>query len=234
MKRLLTRYVPLVLATAVTSACALTQTDSLSHEQQLWQNVYPYGEAQFEKNNIELISTENWFYLTKKKYSDFVLELDVKMPDADEYSNSGIIFRAQTKPFEDGKGQYAYGYQAEVDPSDRKWSGGLYEQGTERQWLHPLHDTRSAPDEDFKKNLSPQWSSEKANAYKHLQWNHYKISAIGPEIKIWLNGVLTTHVIDTKSSTGFIGIQHHGSELYKKTGNKQNRVLFRNIQITEQ
>ena len=65
------------------------------------------------------------------------MEAEVKMPDVTEYSNSGIIFRAQLNG-EKGK-QQAMGYQAEVDPSDRKWSGGLYDQAR-RQWLHPLHE----------------------------------------------------------------------------------------------
>ncbi|MCU4677619.1 DUF1080 domain-containing protein [Catenovulum sp. 2E275] len=218
---------------ALLTSCATPKPQTPSLDQTRWQNVYPYGQAEFINGTIELISTDNWFYLTKQSYRDFELELDVKMPDTTEYSNSGIIFRAQIKPFESGHGFYAYGYQAEVDPSDRKWSGGLYEQATQRQWLYPLHPTRSAPDSDFKQNLLGEWSSQQANAYQHLAWNHYKIKAVGPEIKIWVNGVLTTHVIDNKSAEGFIGIQHHGSELFKKTGDKRNKVVFKNITITE-
>ena len=40
----------------------------------------------------------------------------------------------------------AWGYQAEVDPSERKWSGGLYDEGR-RKWLWPGRDaTTDVPD----------------------------------------------------------------------------------------
>lgn len=210
------------------NVAAETLSDSLEH----WKNVYPYGEVKKSGENLELISTGNWFLLSKKRYSDFIIEADVKMPTVDkEYSNSGIIFRAQVGTKKDGT-QYAYGYQAEVDPSERKWSGGLYEQGTARQWLFPLHEKRSKPGKQFKKNLSPEWTEEKANAYKHTQWNHYKIKAQGEHIQIWVNGVLTVDVIDSNLSEGHIGIQHHGSAKFKKQGDRTNTVLFKNIQIS--
>ncbi len=210
------------------TAAAETLSDSLDN----WKNVYPYGEVKKSGESLALISTGNWFLLSKARYSDFILEADVKMPAVDkEYSNSGIIFRAQVGTKKDGT-QYAYGYQAEVDPSDRKWSGGLYEQGTARQWLFPQHKTRSKPGEKFKKNLSPEWTDKKANAYKHTQWNHYKIKAQGEHIQIWVNDVLTVDVIDSNLSEGHVGIQHHGSAKFKNHGDRTNTVLFKNIQIT--
>jgi hypothetical protein len=194
-------------------------------------NVYAYGKATVTADGVvELNAPANFFLLTQKRYSNFILEAEVKMPDVTEYSNSGIIFRAQVI----GKkgNQQAMGYQAEVDPSDRKWSGGLYDQAR-RQWLHPLHEIRSNPDEDFKQNLSPQWSEERAKAYKHLAWNKYRIECRDDDIKIYLNGVLTTHVKDSKDAEGHIGLQHHGSEEFKQTGTTINVVRFRNVFITE-
>lgn len=200
----------------------------------LWMNVSSFGEAHWLGREIHLLSTDNWFFLTKKRYSDFELELEVLVPQLDdEYVNSGIIFRAQTEYSEDTHSQYAYGYQAEVDPSDRRWSGGLYEQATKRQWLFPLHAERSNPGEHFKENYSPEWSEEKSAAFKAGEWNHYKIRAQGPEIKIWLNGVLTTHVKDTHLSEGHIGIQHHGSTSFAERGDTRNTVKFRAIEIRE-
>jgi len=194
-----------------------------------WQNVYNDGEAKIVGDEIHLISTKNWFYLSKDRFGDFELEAEVLMPDVEEYSNSGFIFRAQVGEKENGR--YAYGYQAEVDPSDRKWSGGLYDQGTERKWLHPIHPERSKPDEHFRQNLSGEWDETKSNAYQHLEWNHYKVRAVGSEIKIWVNGVLTTNVIDTTRSEGHIGIQHHGSKAFVASGDRTNTVRFRNIQV---
>ncbi|WP_111977420.1 3-keto-disaccharide hydrolase [Algibacillus agarilyticus] len=223
------------LAIANVAGCANIESNTekrLDTDLTLWQNVYNDGEAKIVDGEIHLISKGNWFYLTQQPYTDFIFEAEVKMPKTTEYSNSGIIFRAQVGEHPT-KGAFAYGYQAEVDPSPRKWSGGLYDQGTPRKWLHPIHPKRSAPDADFKQNLSPEWNDEKANAYKHLEWNKYKIQAKGSDIKIWVNGILTTHVIDTKAKSGFIGIQHHGSQAFKQKQDRSNLVRFRNIVITE-
>ena len=193
-------------------------------------NVYDYGSAEYKNNELVLRSTGNWFYLTNKTYKDFIFTAEVLMPDVTEYSNAGFIFRAQVK--ETDKGKVAIGYQAEVDPSPRKWSGGLYDQGR-RQWLYPEHKTRSQKDEKFEKSFLPEWSPKQANAYKHLQWNKYKIVAVGNEIKIYVNGILTTHVLDSTDAEGFIGLQHHGSEKLKATGDTDNIVKYRNVFVTE-
>lgn len=120
----------------------------LDEELTQFQNIYNYGEAKFQAGELILKSTGNWFFTTKKKYRDFILTAEIKMPDVKEYSNSGIMFRGEPKLGKNGI--EAMGYQAEVDPSARKWSGGFYDQGR-RKWLNPLHDTRSNPDEDFVK-----------------------------------------------------------------------------------
>lgn len=196
-----------------------------------FQNVYPYGTASVKEGVVELNSTGNFFLLTKSTYRNFILQAEVKMPDVGEYHNSGIIFRAQLKPTDNGYHE-AMGYQAEVDPSDRKWSGGLYDQAR-RAWLHPTHPTRSHPDEHFFRNVTPQWTHERSEAYKPLEWNKYRIEARGSNIKIFLNDVLTTHVIDTKDAQGFIGLQHHGSKALVETGKTQNVVYFKNVTIEE-
>jgi hypothetical protein len=196
-----------------------------------FQNVYDYGQAEVVNDIIEIYSTGNFFLLTKKKYKNFIFKAEIKMPDIKEYNNSGIIFRAQLKDTKDGF-QEAVGYQAEVDPSDRKWSGGLYDQAR-RDWLHPTHPTRSHPDHHFIRNVLDGWTEEHSNAYKPKAWNQYRIECRGSNIKIYLNGVLTTHVIDTKDAEGFIGLQHHGSKELKSAGKTDNIVLFRNVTIKE-
>lgn len=193
-------------------------------------NIYDYGRAEFVNGELLLTSTANWFFTTKKSYRNFILTAEVKMPDVTEYSNSGILFRGEIK--QGSKGIEAMGYQAEIDPSERKWSGGFYDQGR-RKWLNPIHQQRSHPDEDFIKNYLPQWTKEMANAYKHVAWNKYRIECRGNELKIYVNEVLTTHVLDAKTNSGFIGFQHHGSKTLKETGTTTNIVRFRNIYITE-
>ena len=193
-------------------------------------NVYNDGQYELKDGVVHMTSKKNFFFPTKKRYADFILEYEVKMPDVEEYSNSGLIFRAQIK--EDKKGKSVIGYQAEVDPSERAWSGGLYDQGR-RGWLYPKHAKRSKPDADFKGSQLPEWTEEKKKVYKHLEWNKYRVECRGSDIKIFLNGTLMTHVIDTKDAEGHIAIQHHGSKEFAKTGKTKNMVQFRNITIQE-
>lgn len=196
-----------------------------------FQNVYDYGKAEVINDEIQLYSTGNFFLLTKKVYKNFIFNAEVKMPNVEEYSNSGIIFRGQLKPTKDGY-QEAVGYQAEVDPSDRKWSGGLYDQAR-RDWLYPVHPTRSHPDHHFIRSVLGEWTAKQASAYRPGEWNAYRIECRGSNIKIYLNDILTTHVIDTKDAEGFIGIQHHGSKALKSAGTTDNVVRFRNLTIRE-
>lgn len=221
------------LAGSLLSGTAFADKSELTADPNLWMNVTAFGEAHRVGSELHLLSTGNWFYLTKKRYEDFELTLEVQVPQLEEYVNSGIMFRGQIAYEGDIESYYAYGYQAEVDPSGRRWSGGLYEQATEREWLFPRHTERSEPGEHFQENHSPEWTQEKARAFRVGQWNHYRIRAEGPELKIWVNDVLTTHVIDTRFSEGHIGLQHHGSEAFAERGSTANTIKFRKIIIKE-
>lgn len=222
-----------VLVGLLLSFSARAGSVDVTDNPQLWMNVSAFGEAHWAAGEIHLISTDNWFLLSKKRYRDFELELEVKLPQPEEYVNSGAMFRGQIAYDPAIESYYAYGYQAEVDPSERRWSGGLCEQATEREWLFPRHPERSAPGEHFKANHSPQWTPAKAKAFNPGAWNHYKIRALGPEIIVWVNGVLTTAVTDTKFAEGHIGLQHHGSAAYASSGDTANTIQFRRIRITE-
>ncbi len=153
---------------------------------------------------------------TEKEYGDFILELDFKVdPDL----NSGIQIRCHK--FNEGDEQpakgktarpgHVYGYSVEIDPSDRAWSGGLYE-GGHRGWLKDLTDNPAA-----------------RYAFKQNQWNHFRIEAIGDRFRTWINGVPAIDVRDGETASGFIGIQVHG--LGDSPAKKQVRV--RNIRIQE-
>ena len=222
------KLLSLFTALLMLSACSSTQPlldESLSN----FNNVYDDGEARFVDGELHLISEKNWFFSTQKVYEDFILEAEVKMPDTSEYSNSGIIFRGQI--IETDKGKQIVGYQVDIDPSERKWTGGFFDQGR-RKWLYPVHPTRSHPDEDFVTNFLGEWSKEQGEAYSHLAWNKVKIVCKGSDIKIFINGILTTHVKDVKDSKGVIAFQHHGSKAYKESRDESNIVRFRNITIT--
>ncbi|HPT32095.1 MAG TPA: DUF1080 domain-containing protein, partial [Prolixibacteraceae bacterium] len=123
------------------------------------------GKALYEVRNGEIIgktvaNTPNSFLVTEKEYGDFVLTLDL-MVESD--MNSGIQFRSESKPdYQNGR---VHGYQCEVDPSTRAWSGGIYDEAR-RGWL-------------YTNELNP---AAKA-AFKVGKWNHYKIECIGNSIR---------------------------------------------------
>ena len=77
-----------------------------------WDNPYDWGKAEIVDGEIHL-STEKskWFLSTVKEYSDFIFEVEVKMPEGK--CNSGFLFRSHKSK------NKMFGYQAEVDPSSR-------------------------------------------------------------------------------------------------------------------
>ncbi len=78
------------------------------------------------------LKTPNSFLATKKLYGDFILELEYQVEDG---LNSGIQFRSNSfKDYKDGR---VHGYQYEIDPSARAWSGGIYDEGR-RGWIYPM------------------------------------------------------------------------------------------------
>lgn len=149
------------------------------------------GEATYEVRNGNIVgvtkmNTPNSFLCTKKHYDDFILEFEVW---GDAAVNSGVQFRSNSR--EDYRNGRVHGYQAEIDPSPRAYSGGIYDEAR-RGWLYPLAD-----------------NPEGQKAYRLGQWNHYRIEAIGPEIRIWVNGVQTANLVDDMTGSGFIGLQVH-------------------------
>lgn len=150
----------------------------------------------------------NTFLITEETYGDYILELELKIEHLS--SNSGVMTRGQFDPAaRDGKG-LVFGYQIEADPSERAWSGGLYDEAR-RGWLYPL-------------DLNPEAKS----AFKMSEFNHYRIEAIGNEIKTWINGQPVAYVVDDMDKTGFIGLQVHSIQKPEDAGRKTS---FKNVKI---
>ena len=176
-----------------------------------WQTLA--GTAKYSVENGMIVGTKvansgNTFLATKKEYGNFLLELDIKIESPN--GNSGVQTRSHYNPAgHDGKG-LVYGRQVEVDPSDRKWSGGIYDEGR-RQWLYPLTLNTKARD-----------------AFKADEFNHYKIECIGNEMKTWLNGVPVAYLVDTIDEKGFIALQVHQVKSADEAGKK---IYFKNIRI---
>ena len=171
------------------------------------------GTADFRVENGAIVGTSvansgNSFLVTKKEYGDFELELDVLL--ADTTSNSGV----QTRSHFDSPAQpgVVYGRQVELDPTARRWSGGIYDEAR-RQWLYPL-------------DLHPQAKT----AFRNGQYNHVRVECLGREMKTWLNGVPVAYVVDAVDPRGFIGLQVHSVADAAKAGKK---VYFKNIRLRE-
>jgi len=183
-----------------------------------WRNPFKYGEAKVVDGEIHLKADKKFFLVTDKKYSDFTLVAEIHLPDGK--ANSGIMFRCHVEP---GK---VYGYQAECDGSERRWSGGLYDEGR-RQWIWPSSRGRSEPKFLAREKEGRAYFAkpEVRNALKRNDWNRYEIRCQGDHIVIKLNGVIITDIHDDMDAEGYIGIQHHGEngQVYR----------FRNIYLKE-
>jgi hypothetical protein len=171
-----------------------------------WTNAYEWGEAKVVNGEIHLTASRKFFLTTEQTFGDFVLEGEVLLPEGE--ANSGFMFRCHVEP------NRVYGYQAEVDGSDRRWSGGLYDEGR-RGWLWPSQKGRTEEPEALEhEEKSKEFfrKPEVRDALKRNDWNRYQITCQGDQLRIMVNGVVTTEYEDAVDATGHIGIQHHGED----------------------
>ena len=143
---------------------------------------------------------ENTFLRTERTFADFNLRMQMRW---DELGNSGVLFRAQQR---DGDGR-AYGYQYELDHSERSWSAGIYDEGR-RGWLYNLENDKAARE-----------------AIKLNDWNDIEIEARGGKLQTWLNGVPVATVVDAFDTEGFIALQVHSGNV--------GIMRWRNIRIKD-
>ena len=153
-----------------------------------------------------VLDSPNSFLCTDEHFGDFELELEFKV---DPRLNSGIQIRSHSLP-EYQKGR-VHGYQVEIDPSERAWSAGIYDEAR-RGWLKDLKENEPA-----------------RRAFKQSEWNHYRIEAIGPRFRTWINGVLAAELVDEMTPSGFIALQVHG--IGKDEAKVGAEVRWRNLVI---
>lgn len=192
----------------------------LQAQTQKWQNLFNgkdlqgwkqlNGQAKYEVVNGEIVGTTvpdqpNSFLSTEKNYGDFILELELFVDDS---MNSGVQIRSESKAdYLNGK---VHGYQVEIDPSDRKFSGGIYDE-SRRGWLYPM-------------DINPKGKM----AFKNQQWNKYRVECIGNSIRTWINGIPTANVVDAMTPAGFIALQVHSIGKNDVPG---KQIRWRNIRI---
>jgi catechol 2,3-dioxygenase-like lactoylglutathione lyase family enzyme len=181
------------------------------------------GKARYTIEGDEIVGTSvpntpNSFLCTNNDYGDFVLELEFKVHPQ---LNSGVQVRSQVFDEEraverNGKKRTiapgrVHGYQVEIDPSERAWTGGIYDEGR-RGWLDDLADNEPA-----------------RKAFKPGEWNKFRIECRGDSIKTWLNDVPAADLHDGMTPRGFVALQVHG--VGDKTDPRD--VRWRNIRIQE-
>jgi hypothetical protein len=104
-----------------------------------------------------------------------------------------------------------YGYQVDIDPSPRRWTGGIYDEGR-RGWIAPLAGQPDA-----------------MGAFKPGQWNTMRVVCEGARLRTWINGVACADLTDGMTSRGFVALQVHG------VGGKTQvmEVRWRSVRIRE-
>ncbi len=163
----------------------------------------PVGDAEWSVEDGTLLGATGGgsqsFLVTERSFGDFLLEVDLRLEGA---GNSGLQIRSHQR--EDGR---VFGYQVEVDPSDRAWSGGLYDEAR-RGWLQDLADDPRA----------------RAALDRH-GWNTYRVECVGPRVRTWVNGVPVVDAIDFADLEGFLALQVHSGQ--------DTRVRWRNFRMRD-
>ena len=150
-------------------------------------------------------NTPNSFLTTEATYGDFILELEIYI---DSDLNSGTQIRSNVDP--NYRNGVFHGYQVEIDPSARAWSGGIYDE-QRRGWIYPLS------------------RNTKANSAIRLgQWNHIRIEAVGSSISTWINDIQCARLVDDLTASGHIGLQVHSIKGDLLQG---AQIKWRNIRI---
>ena len=168
------------------------------------------GEARYRVEDDSIVGTTvkgtpNTFLCTDRVYGNFMLELDFKV---DPRLNSGIQIRSEShRAYKNGR---VHGYQVEIDPSDRAWTGGIYDEAR-RGWIADLSGNDAARE-----------------AFKQGDWNHVRVEAVGDSIKTWLNGLQAADLTDSMTPVGFIALQVHRAD-----SDKPLEVRWRNIRIQD-
>lgn len=173
------------------------------------------GSASYSVENGMIVGTTvdkspNSFLASDKRITgDFVLEMETMMTDT--ITNSGVQFKSNFDPkANDGKGK-VYGYQYDVDPTARKWSGGIYDEGR-REWLYPVSNNPKGQIL-FTPNV----------------FHKVRIECIGQKVKTWLDDQPVSFLVDSLSvNEGIIALQVHAIGKPQDAGVK---IYWKNIRL---
>ncbi|MDA0723942.1 MAG: DUF1080 domain-containing protein [Verrucomicrobia bacterium] len=136
--------------------------------------------------------------LTDKQFTDFVVKAKFRVHSGD----SGFYFRAKRVK----SAVSVNGFQVEIDTTQE--TGGLYETGG-RAWVN-----------------KPSPETVKKRAYKSGEWTDLELSAIGRDVVVKINGIISSELKNDRGRIkGYFGLQLHGGQ--------DMHVEFKNIVIRE-
>ena len=150
--------------------------------------------------------------------SDFELTCDFKLSTS---ANSGVQIRSETRPNWD-----TYGYQADMT-GDGGLVGFVYHH---KRGLIGARGEKVTIAADGKKEVQKIGdSAELLKNFKKEDWNQYRIICHGPEITLYVNGVLMCQITDNDANTaaksGIIALQMHPGPPMK--------IQFKNLVLKE-
>lgn len=145
---------------------------------------------------------ESWL-LTEKSYTDFTLRLEFRITPG---GNSGVFLRDPIAPSkrltlpDGGTPPWDAGFEAQINAEDPNYStGSIWDLARAPQGLHRIGD-----------------------------WNELVISVAGDRVRTWVNGKFGADVRQSRSTSGSIGLQRHGTPQYR-----DKVIEFRKIEIAE-
>ncbi len=201
-------------------AVYLAATFSLHAENDGWQELFNgknlkgwtqiNGKAEYYVENGEIVGetvsgSTNSFLCTNENYGDFILEFEVLL---EAPINSGVQIRSASN--EDYRNGRVHGYQVEIDPLERRWTAGIYDEAR-RGWLYNLERNPKARE-----------------AFRMGEWNRFRVEAVGNSIRTWVNNIQCANLVDEMTPSGFIGLQVHNINRKELEGKK---IRWRHIRI---
>ena len=169
------------------------------------------GKAKFLVADEEIVGVTvrgepNSYLCTEKSFRDFELELEFRVED--DRLNSGIQVRSQSLPeFQKG---VVHGHQVEIDPSDRGWTGAIYDEARDG-WL-----------------AKPKSGEDSSRVFRVSQWNTLRIVCRGTRVSTWLNDIQTIDFTNARLEEGFIALQLHSTLEVQEM-----KIRFRKIRLLE-
>lgn len=140
----------------------------------------------------------NTFLVSKREFLDFDLRFDIKLRN----HNSGVQFRSERVPDGDWG---VKGLQA--DAAQGNWWGSIYDE----------RGTRGV--------IVNGWKGKGETVVKADDWNDYRIWCKGGDIRLTLNGLVTSELSGETPKSGILALQlHRGPAMIAQ---------FRNIRIQE-